>query len=105
MIRKLVARRIHRKNLRLMLPKGTDMNDEDAVRTAVSQLVQDRDSEPRGCIRKVFDCTVLPILHLFNMLLPAETLVDRVFTLTEEIKQLQTEKYDVAEDENTLSPA
>jgi hypothetical protein len=90
-----MARRIHRKNLRLMLPKGTDMDDEDAVRTAVAQFVQDRDSEPRGCIWKIFDCTVLPILRVFNMLLPAETLVDRVFLLTEEIKQLQTEKYDV----------
>jgi hypothetical protein len=29
------------------------------------------------------------------MLLPAETLVDRIFSLTEEIKQLQTEKYDI----------
>ena len=95
MINKLIGRRIHRKNLRLMLPKGTPMDDEDAVRTAAAQFEQDRDSEPRGCISKLFGCTVLPILRLFNMLLPAETLVDRVFKLTEEIKQLQAEKYDV----------
>ena len=95
MVKKLIARRIHRNNLRLMLPKGTDMDDEDAVRTAVAQLVQDRDSEPQGCITKIFGCTVLPILRLINMLLPAETLVDRVFQLTEEIKVLQAEKYDV----------
>jgi hypothetical protein len=47
MIRKLIARRIHRKNLRLMLPKGINMDDEDSVRTSVAQFVQDRDSEPR----------------------------------------------------------
>ena len=96
MLRKLIARRIHRNNLRLMLPKATDLNDEDAVRVAVAQFVQDRDSEPRGCLWKLFDCTVLPILRIFNILLPAETLVDRVFKLTAEIQELQTEKYDVS---------
>lgn len=95
MLRKLIARRAHRNNLRLMLPKGTDMDDEDGVRAAVAQLIRDRDLEPRGCVWKLFDCTVLPILRLFNMMLPAETLVDRVFQLTNEIKELQQEKYDV----------
>jgi hypothetical protein len=96
LLRKLITRRCHRKDLRLMLPKGMDMEDEDAVRTAVAQLVQDRDSEPQGCLMKLFGCTVLPIFHLLNMLLPAETLVDRIFSLTEEIKQLQEEKFPVA---------
>lgn len=96
MLRKLVARRNHRNNLRLMLPKGIDMNDEDAVRLAVANFVLERDSEPRGCVWKLFDCTVLPIFRLFNMLLPAEILVDRVFLLTTQIQELQTEKYDVA---------
>lgn len=72
------------------------MDDEDAVRTAVAQYVSDRDSEPRGCLWKIFDGTALPLLHVVNMLLPAETLVDRVFSLTKEIKELQAEKYDVA---------
>ena len=71
------------------------MDDEDEVRTAVAQLVNDRDLEPRGCLWKLFDCTVLPILHIFGMMLLAETLVDRLFDLTVEIKELQTEKYEV----------
>jgi hypothetical protein len=79
-----------------MLPKGTDMDNEDAVRIAVAQLVQDRDLEPRGCLWKLFDCTVLPIVNLVNMMLPAEILVDRVFQLTDEIKELQKEKYEVS---------
>jgi hypothetical protein len=95
LLQKLIARRIHRNNLRLMLPKGIDMDNEDAVRAAVAELVRDRDLEPRGCLWNLFDCTVLKILNLFNMLLPAETLVDRVFKLTDEIKELQTAKYDV----------
>jgi len=95
MLQLLIARRRHRNNLRLMLAKGTDMDDEDAVRTEVAQLVRDRDLEPRGCIWKLFDCTCLPILNIFNMMLPAETLVDKVFSLTAQIKELQTEKYDV----------
>jgi len=96
MLRKLIARRTHRNNLRLKLPKGTNMDNEDEVRAAVLQLVRDRDLEVRGCLWKLFDCTVLPILHIFDMLLPAETLVDKVFQLTDEIKELQTEKYEVS---------
>ena len=94
LVRKLIYRRVHRNNLRLKLGKGIDMDDEDVVRTAVARLVQERDLEPRGCLHKLFDCTVLPILRLFGMFLAAETLVDRVFELTEEIKELQQEKYD-----------
>ena len=97
LLRKLVARRIHRDNLRRMLPKGTDMDDEDVVRSAVAQLIQERDSEPQGCIMGLLECTVFPILRIFNMFLKAETLVDRVFKLTEEIKELQKEKYDVSQ--------
>lgn len=95
LVRKLIIRRVHRKNLRMKLPKGIDMDDEDVVRSAVALFVQERDAEPRGCLHKMFDCTVLPILRILNMFLPAETLVDRVFKLTEEIKELQKEKYDV----------
>jgi hypothetical protein len=96
MLRKLIARRIHRNNLRLMLPKGTDMNDEDAVRIAVANYVMERDSESTGFVWKLLECTLLPILRIFNWFLPAETLVDRVFSLTNEIQELQAEKYDVS---------
>jgi hypothetical protein len=96
MLELLVARRVHRNNLRIMLPKGIDMEDEDGVRTAVAQLVRDRESEPRGCIWAIFACTALPILNLFNIMLPPEVLVDRVFKLTERIKELQKKKYDVS---------
>ena len=71
------------------------MDDEEVVRTAVAQLVRDRSLEPTGCLWKIMSCTVIPILNIFNMMLPPETLVDRVFWLTDEIKELQKEKYDV----------
>lgn len=96
MLRLLIARRTHRNNLRLMLPKGIDMDDEDQVRVAVNELVRERDAEPVGCLWKVFSVTVLPVLHLFNYLLPPEVLVDKVFSLTERIKELQTEAYKVS---------
>lgn len=78
-----------------MLPRGTDLDDEDVVRSAVAQLIHDRETEPRGCLMKIFDCTAKPILNLFNMMLPPQTLVDKIFTLTEEIKELQKRRYDV----------
>ena len=95
MLQYLIARRRHRNNLRLMLPKGIDMEDEEVVRTAVAQLVRDRSLEPIGCLWKLTSCTLIPILNVFDMMLPPETLVDRVFWLTDQIKELQKEKYDV----------
>jgi hypothetical protein len=96
LVRKLIIRRVHRNNLRIKLPKGIDMEDEDLVRSAVAQLILERDSEPRGCLHMLFDCTVLPILRLpfIGYFLPAETLVDHVFRLTGEIKELQKERYE-----------
>lgn len=92
----LLARRVHRHNLRLMLPKGTDMDDEDQVRSAVARLIQDREAEPDGCIMRFLGCAVFPFLRIFNMFLPPEVLVDRVFRLTDQIKELQGEKYTVS---------
>lgn len=94
MLRKLIARREARTLLRLQLPKKTDMDDEDLVRTLVAQLVRDQEAEPKGCIGWIISC-VTPILNLFGMLLPPDKLVDKVFRLTEEIKELQKEVYNV----------
>lgn len=77
-----------------MLPKGIDLEDEDIVRSAVARLVQEREIEPDGCFVKLLKCTVLPILNLFNMFLPPEVLVDKVFSLKDKIKELQKEKYE-----------
>jgi hypothetical protein len=79
-----------------MLPKGTDMDNEDIVRAAVAKLVNDRELEPRGCFWRLVGCTVFPILNIFNMFLPPEKLVDKVFTLTKEIKELLEQKYEVS---------
>eukprot|EP00977_Amphora_coffeiformis_P030428 scaffold46958_cov199-Amphora_coffeaeformis.AAC.1 len=94
MLRKLIARREARAVLELQLPKGTDMDDEDLVRSLVAQLVRDQESEPKGCVGMVLSC-VVPILNIFGILLPPDKLVDKVFRLTEEIKELQKEVYDV----------
>ena len=95
LLNKLIARRIHRNNLRIQLPKGTDLEDEDVVRAAVSKLVQERSNEPQGCLMRSFDCLVRPITSIFGMFLLPERLVDKVFSLTEDIKELQKEKYEV----------
>jgi len=97
LVQRLVWRRIHRKNLRLKLPKTVNIDNEDVVREAVAQFAKERDVEPRGCMRKLFDCLVLPILRIFGMFLSAETLVDKIYSLTEEIKELQNEKYDATQ--------
>jgi hypothetical protein len=94
LVQKLIYRRVHRNNLRMKLPKGIDMDDEDMVRSAVSDYMRETEAEPRGPLYRLFSCTLLPLLNLFGMLLSADVLVDKVFTLTEEIKELQKKKYD-----------
>jgi len=78
-----------------MLPKGTDMDDEDAVRVAVAELIHEQSLESRGCIDRILDCTIVPILRMFDMELPPDVLVDKAFKLKEDIQQLQKAKYDV----------
>lgn len=45
---------------------------------------------------KILGCTVVPILNLFGMFLPPEVLVDKVFSLTEQIAELQQQKYEAS---------
>jgi len=96
LLHKLIARRYHLRDLRLMLPKGADLENENAVRLAVSEILREQESERRGCFQLLLECTVFPILRLFGMFLPPNVLCDRSFKLREEIRELQKEKYDVA---------
>lgn len=93
MLKKLYMRRVHRDNLRRLLPKGTDLDDEDAVRVAVDTHVRERDAEPKGCFGLLLEYAVFKLLRKFGMMLEAEQLVEMVYDLTFEIKQLQTETY------------
>ena len=94
---KLTLRRIYRNQLRMQLPKSTDLEDEDLVRAAVAQVEREWETEPKGCIMRLIECLIFPILNLFGMFLPPHILVDRIFKLTEEIKELQTRHYDVTD--------
>jgi hypothetical protein len=95
LLRKLIDRRIHMNNLKRMLPKGTDMEDEDVVRSAVAHLILERESEPKGCITQLLQTLVFPILNLLGKFLPPQVLVDKSFGLREEIRELQKRKYNV----------
>lgn len=94
---KLMMRRIFLNQLRMQLPKNTDMDNEDIVRVAVAQVEKEWETEPRGCLMRLIDCFIFPILRLFNFFLEPHVLVDRIFKLTEEIKELQKRHYDVTE--------
>ena len=95
MLRKLIARRIHRNNLRLILPPGSDMDDEDLVLNLIAQLEREKESESKGCLHYIIGTCVLPIFHIFNMFLPPQALFDKIVKLTTEIKELQKLNYDV----------
>lgn len=100
LVRKLLNRRFYRDRLRKrFLPESFDLDaeDENAVRMEVARIVQEREAEPQGCFGKLLACTIMPILHFFDMFLPPEKLVDKLYTHEEQIKELQKDKYDAVE--------
>lgn len=95
LLRKLIQRRRHRNNLKMMLPKNTNMDDESSLQVAVAQLVKEREQEGRNCFAKMLDCLIFPLLRMLGMFLPPEQLLQRSSELTEDIKDLLNDKYDV----------
>ena len=95
LLRRLIARRKHRHYLKLMLPKGTNMEDENELQIAVAELVRERELEGISRTDKLLGCTVLPILRILDFFLPPETMLDKIQKLTDEIKELQSKKYNV----------
>lgn len=93
LLKKLVQRRRYRDSLRRLLPRGTDLDDENEARSAVDVHVRARDAERMGCTTWMLEHSVFWVLRRFGMMLKAETLVDFVFDLTDEIKELQKETY------------
>jgi len=88
-----IDRRKYRSGLKAQLPFGIDMGDEDIVREAAANLSRERNAQPRTCFGMLFACTLLPILRSLGMMLPPETLADRLFKSTNRIKELQKRKY------------
>eukprot|EP00978_Attheya_sp_CCMP212_P021999 scaffold64967_cov55-Attheya_sp.AAC.4 len=88
-----IDRRRYRSGLKAQLPFGIDMGDEDIVREAAANLSRERNAQPRTCFGMLFACTLLPILRLLGMMLPPETMADRLFKRTNRIKELQKRKY------------
>lgn len=97
LVKKLLTRRIFCNQLRSKLPVGTDLDDEVALRVAVDQFNQEKSEQEVGCIGKILARIVTPILNSINMLLAPDDLVEKINTLTEEIKDLQNEKYGATE--------
>jgi hypothetical protein len=98
LLRKLLIRRIFRRNLKAQLRKNVNIDDEDEVRVAIAQMNREAALEPKGFLALAFDCfCICQILHLFNLFLPSETLVDKLVKISAEIKELQKAKYDVSE--------
>jgi hypothetical protein len=97
LLRRLVWRRRNMRSLKLMLPRGVDLEDEDTARAAVAQFAKDQEADPPGFLIRVLDCLVFPFLRPFGMFLKPDTLVNNIFRLREEIDQLQKEgEFDVA---------
>lgn len=95
LLSKLIDRRVLRNRLKAILPKNFDIDDEDLVREEASKILKEQEGERKGILDLIYGCTVLPILRLMNISLPPDVLVDKIFDLTEEIKELLTKTYEV----------
>jgi hypothetical protein len=95
LLSKLINRRVLRNRLKAILPKNFDIDDEDLVREEASKILKEQEGERKGILDLIYGCTLLPILRLMNISLPPDVLVDKIFDLTEEIKELLTKTYEV----------
>lgn len=93
LVRKLMIRRILQNQLRVKLPPGTDMDDKELIAGHVERLMKERAEQKVGCIGRILNIFVVPILNIFNLLLAPDVLVEKIEKFTEEIKELQKERY------------
>lgn len=92
LLKKLVQRRGQVENLRKLLPNEVNLDDEIMVRAALAKLVEKRNGTDRSCFGKLFES----FLRSTQLLIPAETIVNAIASLDEEIKELQTRQYNVS---------
>ena len=98
LLRKLLTRRVFRRNLRAQLHKNINIDDEDEVRVAIAQIHKEQELESKGFLALACDCFgICQILHLFNLFLPPETLVDKLVKITSEIEELEKLRYNVTQ--------
>jgi len=95
LVRKLLTRRVFINQLKSKIP-DIDLDDETATQLAVDKYEQEISQEKVGCIGTMLNCFI-PLLNIINMLLPPHKLVQKIATLTDEIKELQNQKYDATE--------
>lgn len=90
LVRKLIERRKQEHALQLMLPEGTDMDDEDEVAHAVEKLTLE--TPPTS---KFMSHVVNPILTTMGLRVTAESLFKILESMTDEIRELQKKEYKV----------
>lgn len=92
LLKKLIARRSCSNELRLMLPKDTNMDDKDEVQQAIDNLKAKESEKKTGCFDKLMKRAISPILRLGGLFLPADVLVQKIDQLTTEIKVIEGKK-------------
>jgi len=92
----LINRRICRNELRKLLP-STNINNTDAVKKDVALHIEKRNQQRFSFVGLLFSLTLKPILNLLNRFVPAEKLLEKIEMYSDKIRELQDEKYDVAD--------
>lgn len=100
----LIANTFYYRNFRSQLlrkiPLDTDVNDEEATRAAIKKYMDDNGSSyyiESGWIGWILKTLVVPPCNLFNMLLPADKLYEKMCNLKKKIIELQEKEYAVSQ--------
>mmetsp|Transcript_23023 Transcript_23023/g.32432 ORF Transcript_23023/g.32432 Transcript_23023/m.32432 type:complete len:948 (+) Transcript_23023:108-2951(+) len=92
-------RRQFRDKLRFLLVdiSDEDFEDEEKMSQHINNHIEERDSERISILGHILNCTIIPLLRPLGFFLPAETLMEKIDTLTEKIKELQEKEYAVSD--------
>jgi hypothetical protein len=100
----LVANTFYYRNFRSQLmrkiPVDTDVDDEEATRAAIKKYIDENGNSyyiESGCIGWILQALIVPPCNIFNLLLPADKLYDKMCFLKKKIIELQEKEYKVSQ--------
>ena len=95
LLRELKARRYFMKELKRKIPNLDFASSDTEIREQVLTKSLVSEEKHQSCGKVLFNCTLRPILRIFNMYLEPQVLLEKIGQKTELIKELQQKQYPV----------
>lgn len=92
LLKQIMFRRTLRKNLQNWFP-GTNLDNEEELQDKLDS----HQYQPGGCVAKVVQCAIRPIVKPLNMLLHPAEIVEKLKAVETQINELKEVKYEVSD--------